>query len=523
MNTHTAFGGKVILLRGDFRQVLPVVPRAPPAAVLDVCLKRSDLWHSLHHMSLTQNMRANANEHEFSIWLLQMGDGSIQSTLDGMAPDVIDIPERCTCNGSLISEVFDNCTAEEMKAKVILSPKNSECLAVNEEVLRMLPSENQTYLSTDSVSCDNDEEAQNYPMEFINSLIPSGMSPHRLNLKVGAIIMLLRNLSITQGLCNGTRLEVIQLHEHSIEASIISGSHTHNRVLIPRIKLNLSDVNIPFVLHRTQFPVRLSYSMTINKAQATKPPAMREVTSMIALSRQSVELCPASCRCELLGFRSLDRPLLSVDCRSAGLQTLPSVIPPLASSLIMSNNSLKNIDEVFSNPSYSRLAKCDFSNNAISSIDGAALVHYFTSRGHDVKFDLRHNQLSRFPVWELRAFYNKAHRTGEKHLPAFDLSSNPWECEDCSFSPDFKSFVYDNMFHIRDHVSVRCGGNGTRILHVDFTALCYPAQSPLLVIDVVNIFMALILLATIANFAHNCYQYRRHGKLPWVVRHCKKC
>ncbi|XP_076039424.1 ATP-dependent DNA helicase PIF1-like [Oratosquilla oratoria] len=196
-----------------------------------------------------------------------MGNGSIQSSLDGVAPDVINIPDTCICNGSLIAEVFDNCTSKEMKERLILCPKNSECLAVNEEVLRILPSENKTYLTTDSVSCDNDEEAQNHPMEFVHSLTPSGMPPHRLNLKVGAIIML-RNLSITQGLCNGTRLEVIQLHEHSIEASIISGSHAPNRVLIPSIKLIPSDANIPFVLHRTQFPVRLSYSMTINKAQS---------------------------------------------------------------------------------------------------------------------------------------------------------------------------------------------------------------------------------------------------------------
>ncbi|XP_076052786.1 uncharacterized protein LOC143032200 [Oratosquilla oratoria] len=113
--------------------------------------------------------------------------------------------------------------------------------SVNEDILRRLPTESKTYLSIDSVSSDNEMEANNYPIEFINSLTPSGMPPHRLNLKVGSIIMLLRNLSITQGLCNGTRLEVLELHNHSILASIMSGSHAQERVLIPRIKFNPSD------------------------------------------------------------------------------------------------------------------------------------------------------------------------------------------------------------------------------------------------------------------------------------------
>ena len=139
---------------------------------------------------------------------------------------------------------------------------------MNEKILNLLPTETKTYLSTDSLTSDNGEEAQNYPMEFINSLTPSGMPPHRLNLKVRAIIMLLRNLSIIQGLCNGTRLQVLQLHENSVQASLISGSHANTRVLIPRIKVNPSDANILFVLHRAQFLVRLSYSITINKAQA---------------------------------------------------------------------------------------------------------------------------------------------------------------------------------------------------------------------------------------------------------------
>uniref|UniRef100_A0A0L8H4R2 DNA helicase Pif1-like 2B domain-containing protein n=1 Tax=Octopus bimaculoides TaxID=37653 RepID=A0A0L8H4R2_OCTBM len=48
----------------------------------------------------------------------------------------------------------------------------------------------------------------------LNSLTLSGMPPHRLNLKVGAIVMLLRNLSISQGYCKGTRMKVKRLHEH---------------------------------------------------------------------------------------------------------------------------------------------------------------------------------------------------------------------------------------------------------------------------------------------------------------------
>ena len=38
------FGGKVMLLGRDFRQVLPVVPRVPPAVIIDTCLKKSHLW-----------------------------------------------------------------------------------------------------------------------------------------------------------------------------------------------------------------------------------------------------------------------------------------------------------------------------------------------------------------------------------------------------------------------------------------------------------------------------------------------
>ena len=42
-------------------------------------------------------------------------------------------------------------------------------------------------------------------IEHLNN-IRKGLPPHELNLKVNVIVMLIRNLSISDGLCNGTRL-----------------------------------------------------------------------------------------------------------------------------------------------------------------------------------------------------------------------------------------------------------------------------------------------------------------------------
>ena len=57
------------------------------------------------------------------------------------------------------------------------------------------------------------------------------------------------------------------MHQYSIEALIVSGSLSGRRVLIPKIKLAPSEPTLPFTLERTQFPIRLSYAMTINKSQ----------------------------------------------------------------------------------------------------------------------------------------------------------------------------------------------------------------------------------------------------------------
>jgi ATP-dependent DNA helicase PIF1 len=61
--------------------------------------------------------------------------------------------------------------------------------------------------------------------------------------------------------------------DNAIDAEIVGGQHAGKRVFIPRIPMSPSEDNsLPFKLKRKQFPIRLSFAMTINKAQGQTIP-----------------------------------------------------------------------------------------------------------------------------------------------------------------------------------------------------------------------------------------------------------
>ena len=98
--------------------------------------------------------------------------------------------------------------------------------------------------------------------------IREGLPPHEIKLKVNAIVMLIRNLSITDGLCNGIRLKITKLFKYNIEAEIITGEKSGNKVFIPRITLNTCESSsLPFILYRKQFPIVLAFAITINTSR----------------------------------------------------------------------------------------------------------------------------------------------------------------------------------------------------------------------------------------------------------------
>ena len=152
------------------------------------------------------------------------------------------------------------------KDRAIMTSKNNAVATINEVVLNMFPGEEvHEFISSDTM--DEPDEQIRYPSELLNSIESSGLPPHKLRLKVGCPLMLLRNLNTSQGLCNGTRLICRSFTRFVLEAEVISGSHIGSIVLIPRISLTAAKTQCPIEFKRTQFPVRLAFAMTINKAQ----------------------------------------------------------------------------------------------------------------------------------------------------------------------------------------------------------------------------------------------------------------
>ncbi|KAA6359276.1 MAG: hypothetical protein EZS28_045198 [Streblomastix strix] len=123
------------------------------------------------------------------------------------------------------------------------------------------------YESVDTLITNCDEERFRFTDEYLDSITPSGVPPHRLTLKTGAIVMLLRNIDVKEGLCNGTRLAVINSNNHVLQLEGITGELKGKRFFLPRMDMQPNNSKMLFKMTRRQFPVRLSFAMTINKSQ----------------------------------------------------------------------------------------------------------------------------------------------------------------------------------------------------------------------------------------------------------------
>ncbi|XP_021991125.1 ATP-dependent DNA helicase pif1-like [Helianthus annuus] len=282
-----AFGGKIVLFGGDFRQILLIIPKGTRSMIVNSSLNFSYIWQDCQLLKLTKNMRlkvgtkaSNLQEtKEFAEWILRLGDGLLGDPNNGEVeieiPDDLLILDEINPISSLISFTYPDMQnfmwdSNYFQQRAILAPTNDVVDSINTELLNSIVGEEKIYLSSDSL-CDTEQQTDLdmalFPPDVLNKMHLSGLPNHKLVLNVGAPVMLLRNIDQTNGLCNGTRLQVTKLGKLVIEAKIITGTNIGHHTLISRLKMTPSDKRLPVKIARRQFPLSLCFAMTINKSQ----------------------------------------------------------------------------------------------------------------------------------------------------------------------------------------------------------------------------------------------------------------
>ncbi|XP_063987756.1 uncharacterized protein LOC135167948 [Diachasmimorpha longicaudata] len=190
-SNNNRFGGAMILLSGDFRQTLPVIPRSTPADELNACLKSSNLWKHVKVLHLSKNMRVELQNDQsgniFSKQRIDIGNGKFP--ID-MLTGCINFPQSfCQLTRSkdeLIQKVFPDVSQnyrnhDWLSERAILAAKNIDVNELNFKIQEQITGDLRIYKSVDSTT--NQDDVLNYPPEFLNSLDLPGLPPHNLQLK----------------------------------------------------------------------------------------------------------------------------------------------------------------------------------------------------------------------------------------------------------------------------------------------------------------------------------------------------
>ena len=268
-----AFGGIPTVLGGDFQQILPIVRHGNRADSVQACLQFAKVWPNLIHLRLRRNMRlsnATLENHMFATWLNKL---SFDPAMNGD----IGIPEYIH-RASNDSEFLDRIYPKEalhnahdnpgfFVGRAILSTRNVDVNELNKVLLDKLSGTAHTFDSFDHADLnDNALGREEMTAEYLRSLTVASLPLGTLQLRIGAPLMLMRNLDPQHGLCNGTRMTLLRASRHCLDVRLSGGQFDGQCRLIYRCSLSTSE-DLAFHLTRTQFPVKLAFAMTINKSQ----------------------------------------------------------------------------------------------------------------------------------------------------------------------------------------------------------------------------------------------------------------
>jgi len=294
------FGGIPTVLGGDFAQILPVIRRGTRQSTVLASIQHCSIWPHLHILKLKTSMRMMASEvnQVYLTFLRDMVTNPLHHGklhLPAYIRQVSTVDELChhLYPQSLLDEAVT--VHNSLAGRAILAFRNDTVNDFNDVLVERMPGVEHKFEAINRVNIPEDAAvAEPFAVEYLQSISLASIPPSCLRLKIGAPLILIRNLSPREGLCNGTRMRVLGIRRTCLQVAILGGTFDGMIRLLPRIKLTTSEEDLPFILERTQFPVRLCFAMTVNKSQGQsldqvgvdlRSPAFSHGQLYVALSR----------------------------------------------------------------------------------------------------------------------------------------------------------------------------------------------------------------------------------------------
>ncbi|KAL3073743.1 hypothetical protein niasHS_015485 [Heterodera schachtii] len=155
------FGGKVIVLSGDWRQLAPVVEHGTREDQVAESIKMDRLFKGFEKLSLTINMRTAPGEHSLREWLNEIGSGQSK-----VGTNQIHIPPQLVLQN--LDEAIQFCfpdglfkdplsNADAIANNAVLCPTNNDVQYINEIALARMSGDAKEFPSIDEPLEPNDD------------------------------------------------------------------------------------------------------------------------------------------------------------------------------------------------------------------------------------------------------------------------------------------------------------------------------------------------------------------------------
>ncbi|XP_069152667.1 uncharacterized protein [Solanum lycopersicum] len=189
------FGGKTIVLGGDFRKILPMIPKGSRQDIVNATINSSYLWAHCELLTLTKNRRLQNSDtdtdqmelKEFSDWILTVGDGNIGNSFDGIViPKDLLTTEYTDPIAAIVESTYpdfsNNCNDVGcLQQRVILAPTLDMVESINQYMISLNHNPEKSYLSSDKICKSNHTyialEHVHIP-EILNTIKCSGVPNH---------------------------------------------------------------------------------------------------------------------------------------------------------------------------------------------------------------------------------------------------------------------------------------------------------------------------------------------------------